>query len=258
MATIERAIPVGGAALNFSVVGGTTQPTNPKENTVWINTATAIGEWQFSAVEPTTRADGSALVVGDVWIKVSLSAPTYFNAIKKNGIILCPVASYQMDNSGAWVKKDVRIFASGEWGSVYTYLFDYGETGIAGSLSRLDSNGGSFSVGETIVINLTNNIYYYVRFENSVNFSEYKTMKAKCRVVRAGSANAVLASNKDNLWGNPITSINITGMSVGSEFEILLDISSFNSTTVPWVGMTGISNSNATASVEFQQIWLEY
>jgi hypothetical protein len=91
-----------------------------------------------------------------------------------------------------------------------------------------------------------------------VNFSGYKTLKAKCRVVKAGSANTVLASNKDNLWGAPVASINITGKSVGSEFEIRVDVSAFNSTTVPWMGMTGISNSNATASVEFMQIWLEY
>lgn len=256
MATIERAIPVGGAVLNFSVVGGTVQPENPKENTIWVDTDTAIGAWMFSAVEPAARADGSALVVGDVWLKVSLTSPTAFNALKKNSIVLCPVACYQWSGN-VWTQKDVRVFTAGEWGSVYTYLFDYGETGVAGSLSRLDSNGGSFSVGETIVINLTNNIYYYVRFANSVNFSGYKTMRAKCRVVKAGSANAVISANKDSLW-SVASAVNITGKAVGSEFEISLDVSSFNSTTVPWVGMTGISNSNATASVEFMRIWLEY
>lgn len=52
MATIERAIPVGGASLNFAVVGGTTQPSNPKENTVWVNTATDIIDWAFASMNP--------------------------------------------------------------------------------------------------------------------------------------------------------------------------------------------------------------
>ena len=32
----------GGGGLNLKVVGGTTQPTNPRENTIWVNTTTAI------------------------------------------------------------------------------------------------------------------------------------------------------------------------------------------------------------------------
>lgn len=42
----------GGAGLNFKVVGGTTQPTNPKENTIWINTDAEITSWAFAPVDP--------------------------------------------------------------------------------------------------------------------------------------------------------------------------------------------------------------
>lgn len=38
--------------LNFEIVGGTAEPSNPKENTIWINTDTAITGWEFSANEP--------------------------------------------------------------------------------------------------------------------------------------------------------------------------------------------------------------
>ena len=41
----------GGAPLNFKVVGGT-KPSNPKENTIWVNTDTAITGWHFGAEEP--------------------------------------------------------------------------------------------------------------------------------------------------------------------------------------------------------------
>ena len=43
-----------GVELNFNVVGGTSTPSNPAENTIWVNTSTAIKEWHFSAREPST------------------------------------------------------------------------------------------------------------------------------------------------------------------------------------------------------------
>lgn len=42
----------GGNPLNFKVVGGTTEPTNPKENTIWVYTHVGITSWHFGAEEP--------------------------------------------------------------------------------------------------------------------------------------------------------------------------------------------------------------
>lgn len=41
-----------GAGLNFKVVGGTTAPTSPSENTIWVNTSTSITSWVFSSNNP--------------------------------------------------------------------------------------------------------------------------------------------------------------------------------------------------------------
>lgn len=41
-----------GAPLNFKVVGGTTEPTNPKENMIWVNTDQKITEWAFAVENP--------------------------------------------------------------------------------------------------------------------------------------------------------------------------------------------------------------
>lgn len=46
---VEIASISAGDGLNFEVVGGTTQPANPKENTIWINTDVEITRWYFSA-----------------------------------------------------------------------------------------------------------------------------------------------------------------------------------------------------------------
>ena len=39
----------GVSALNFKIVGGTEQPVDPKENTLWVNTQTEISGWVVSA-----------------------------------------------------------------------------------------------------------------------------------------------------------------------------------------------------------------
>lgn len=41
-----------GFGLNFTVVGGETQPADPKENTVWIKTPNEITGWSVSMVDP--------------------------------------------------------------------------------------------------------------------------------------------------------------------------------------------------------------
>ena len=52
MAITHKALPLNGSAnLNFNVVGGITAPTNPKENTIWVNTEVPISSYRL-APEP--------------------------------------------------------------------------------------------------------------------------------------------------------------------------------------------------------------
>lgn len=53
----------GGAGLNFKVLGGTVEPAEPKENTIWVNTAAPVTSWDFSAEEPHRRSGNKNLVV---------------------------------------------------------------------------------------------------------------------------------------------------------------------------------------------------
>ena len=104
----------GGAGLNFKIVGGTTQPTSPKENTIWVNTDVAIGEYQFCATQPTTRADGTALQNGDVWLRLNDTGISPFSVVKKQYIELNVVAVLQW-NGTTWVGKDAQIYKNDEW-----------------------------------------------------------------------------------------------------------------------------------------------
>lgn len=107
----------GGAGLNFKVVGGTTTPASPKENTIWINTDVACGEYQFTTAEPTTKANGAALEIGDIWIKTHSYSDKTFNALKKNNVEISPINAYQWDGT-AWKNKTAYIYISGAWVSL--------------------------------------------------------------------------------------------------------------------------------------------
>lgn len=97
-----------GAALNFYVVGGTTPPANPAENTIWINTDVAITSWIFAAEEP------SPVEAGTVWISVGASSTVAFNALRKHTLQVCPLSVKQYVG-GQWVDRVAMSFQGGKW-----------------------------------------------------------------------------------------------------------------------------------------------
>lgn len=129
----------GGGGLNFSVVGGTEQPVDPKENTLWVNTQTEISGWVFSATEPKSPVEGM------VWIATGASSTVEFNALKKNGIQIYPISAKQYI-SGAWVDVTVKSYQGSEWVDWFsgTYIYKNGDqcTDITGGFTTIPSSGG--------------------------------------------------------------------------------------------------------------------
>lgn len=110
----------GSGGLNFQVIGGTTAPSNPKENMIWVNTDTPITSWIFSATEP------SPAEAGMVWIFTGTSSTVEFNALKKNGIQVYPISAKQYVN-GTWVEVVAKSYQNGEWKGWNLYIFKSGE-----------------------------------------------------------------------------------------------------------------------------------
>lgn len=110
----------GGGGLNFKVVGGTTAPTSPKENTIWVNTSVTIPSWAFSATEPGSPVEGM------VWISTGTSSTVAFNALKKNDIQAYPVSAKQYVSS-QWVSVEAKSYQGGEWVSWIRYLYNKGD-----------------------------------------------------------------------------------------------------------------------------------
>lgn len=140
----------GGVELNFEVVGGTTQPENPKENTIWVNTPNEITSWIFSATEPEAPEEGM------VWIFTGTESVVRFNALKENGLQVYPLNAMQYTAS-AWKNIPVMSFHDGEWMKWITFLYNNGDECVRNggeweAVSAYYNGNGSWQ-GQTLSLN---------------------------------------------------------------------------------------------------------
>lgn len=135
----------GSNPLNFKVVGGTAEPTNPKENTIWVNTDKKITGYYFS------NKGVWNMVEGDVWIVTGENSNVPFDALKKNGIRINPLTAKQYID-GAWVDKTAKSYQGGAWVEWlrYNYLFKAGEGEKVAFVKN--SNGGQVTVSNDSVV----------------------------------------------------------------------------------------------------------
>lgn len=96
-----------GTELNFEIVGGTTEPTNPTENMIWVNTNVEITDYIFSVTQPDA-------VDGRIWIYTGTLSIVEFNALKDSGIQVYPISAKQYV-SGAWVDITAKSYQNDEW-----------------------------------------------------------------------------------------------------------------------------------------------
>lgn len=110
----------GSLTIGITVVGGTTKPLNPGENTIWVNTSTAIGNWYVQNTEP------SSLSAGDVWVTLKPSISNVIN-LSENGSFLAGFGRTRQYISGAWVDKDAELFDGSTWQGLQTYVYNLGD-----------------------------------------------------------------------------------------------------------------------------------
>lgn len=97
----------GGGGLNLKVVGGTTQPTNPRENTIWINTTTAITGYALSPTQPENGTEGL------VWLKTA-DTGVEINVGKKNPIVLY-LSTAKLYTGGKWASVNGFVYVNSVW-----------------------------------------------------------------------------------------------------------------------------------------------
>lgn len=111
-----------GEELNFSIIGNTSQPINPIDNTIWINTDHTINKWTFAAEgdAPTSPIDG------DIWIITVEKGNISFNTIKSDNKIIISIYKCKQYISSAWVDKEMKCYQNGTWLIGIGYLYKDG------------------------------------------------------------------------------------------------------------------------------------
>ena len=180
----------GGGGMNFKVIGGTVQPENPKENTIWVNTDVEITSWAFSATEPENPVEGM------VWIATGTSSTVDFNALKKNCLHVYPISVWQYA-SGAWAEITAMIYADGTWSLVRAmkeYLVQGGiidmtaHTHTSTDNKFTATNSVTYGGKPSLALQGSNGGQKYHYFANVTVPEWAKTMKIECYRLAAYAA----------------------------------------------------------------------
>lgn len=225
-----------GVELNFDVVGGTTEPENPTENMIWVNTNVEITGWTLSPVLP-SQTDGYK--DGEIFIFVGTSSNVEFDVLKNNSIQIYPISVVQYI-SGSFISKAAYIFQADMWkhlwdGTIYNEGNEHTEftggfmvdgiepyTGVekvpsmskgTSSISFSISSNGTPTAGRGRTI-------------NAINLTTYKTLYAKFnRSISGRWGQCGIAVYDAETNSRVASSISQTA---GNNQEVNIDISSIN------------------------------
>ena len=242
----------GGGSLNYEVVSGTSAPSSPSENTIWVNTSTAITSHVFSSTKPSSPSAGM------VWFNVGSSSPAAMNVLDDDNKLFVYPSSCQQYVSGAWVSKTAKTYVGGKWVDWATYLYTLGNLyeDLTGGWEAKTGNWRDVQSALPTVTSSANGIRVYqnggnnswgVSTKNTIDLSNYKkyTMKINVTEARTGDGIAVWASTPKTIAaGTVFPSVNVNGISTyPGQIDVELDVSSLSGKY--YVGFRG-SNGNTS------------
>lgn len=176
-------VGAGGGGLNYTVIGGTVEPTNPKNNTIWVQTENEITSYYIGAVAPNNPEEGC------VWISTWTKSAQAFNALKKNALIVYPNYCKQYIG-GEWVSKEILVRFGTEWVSATRYLLTAGNP--ARPFALQSGRGASSGRGDGYIYAkgtesyFTNPCDFYFMYPDLVDLSAFSTVNAEAYAVKEG------------------------------------------------------------------------
>lgn len=202
----------GAGGLNFKVVGGMKQPTNPKENMIWVETGVDIPMWRFSSDKPASAEEGAVLIT------IGTSSDLSFNAIKsKSGILMVYPIEAKQYISGSWESVPAKTYMNGKWvawwggelfenGKQFEYVTGgwWQNTAVpyrSGSLP----NTGTVTIGETITLNAPSGKSACVWTKNKINLTNYDVLSVTVEADFGSTHNlAILPDNAGSIESSAI------------------------------------------------------
>lgn len=105
----------GGFGLNLKIVNGTTMPSNPRENTVWVETTVAIKSYAIQISAPENPTEGM------LFLKNKENVGVEVNIGKKNSLNV-RLSAAQLYTGGKWTNLNAYIYMNGAWKRFATKL----------------------------------------------------------------------------------------------------------------------------------------
>lgn len=235
----------GGAGLNFKIVGNP-QPSNPAENTIWVDTNVDITGWVFSATEPENPTSGM------VWVCTGTSSTVAFNALKKNGITVYPMSAKQYV-SGELVSVTAQSYQNGAWAEWWDgTLYDAGNeyefiTGgwKGGNVATSSTNTASIvKNADSITIKNASSASNGAITVNAIDLTNYSTLN-----VEYSGSNCGLRVSPSFPTSAPTANIN--GDSSSTRKTLTLDISALEGS------YQCALSARSASSVTMYKMWLE-
>lgn len=251
----------GGVELNFKVVGGETEPVDPAENTILVNTPEEITSWIFSAEEPEGPEPGA------VWFTVGLQSPVEFNALKENNIQVYPLYAKQYVD-GAWVDKTAKIYQNGKWFAVLPkgVLFYNGQENefLTGGIIFINGSSyptmGTGSKGNDAITLTVGHFASIMAVTDLVDLTEYDKLTVDISKFTVNNSNnfVELGVSIDRGAESVVEGNNILAkIRVSGTGKCILPIADIDQKAYCYVRIWSWDTFNGTASVEFTDWRLE-
>ena len=214
----------GGASLNYKVVGSTTAPSSPQENTIWVDTSVAVTSYVFSAKAPTSPTEGM------VWFPSGSTSKAPFNALKKNSLWVFPVACQQYV-SNEWVYRTTKTWQDGKWIGWEMYLYNTGNqcTDVTGGWIRYGTGGTvTFNNDNIYLATLEDYSFGAVDTTNAIDLTGFATLKVTASATNrqymlgqvsvytknaAGKETIAASASLDSSSTETVTSLDVSGLS---------------------------------------------
>lgn len=262
---------------SFQVVGGTSAPTNPSHNTIWININAGINSWVFGPTQPEPALNRA-------WICTGTSSAASFNILKKNEVQIFPNYAKFYDGN-QWIDCVAKTYQNGAWIDWVTYLSKKNDpcTTFTGGwitkglpLKESGGNSGLLNGGAGPNIDWSNSSYFvydgtgghdsrthggYMFTTKDIDFTGKKTIRFHILSSEVGTEDT---SNNTNCWigvfnraGARLETNQVSALPIGTNAkEVWYDIDVSSITTPCAVGIQSSSQAKDPVKLYVESIYI--
>lgn len=238
----------GSLELDINVVGGTSQPSSPENNTIWVNTSETITSYVISYTEPSSPESGM------VWIEISNDTDNILFITEDINFGIGFVRQYI---SGAWVFLQGKVYQNSTWTPIQTWLYYHGtyNTTLGGTWARNNTNG-TFLDEDDFFEKVNGSSNYYTG--TTVDLTNVDSVIFDLTVLRAGTYNFgyISVSTKNGSYANTWTSgaVKTKLGSAAARQKYTLNVSSLSGSYYVIVGANSSSGTSRvrTFSIELR------